>query len=190
LEKQGHSPVKYLTGGRLSYFCPMPWHSETKPSFIVWTNQEYENFYCFGCNFKHNIIHLVSHLESIPVRKAIERLADGMEFSIADENKLEEASVLNEVNVIGTEKSKAPTADVALALIEMSDMCNLFLKGADYELKEQGRIDKVWSIVDDCLRDYEFDKIEKMRREIGPMLRQQREVLRRNYADRLKEKYE
>ena len=168
----------------------MPWHSETKPSFIVWTNQEYENFYCFGCQSKHNIIHLVSHLESISVKKAIEKLSDGMEFSIADEEKLEQETVLNEVNIIGTTKSKAPTAEVAKSLIEMSDMCHMFLKGVDHEPDEQKRIDKVWSIVDDCLRNYEFDKIENMRREIGPMLRQQRELLRRNYVERLKEKYD
>ena len=49
LEKKGYQPFKQLTGGKLSYLCPLPGHTETRPSFFVWTNSEFENFYCFGC---------------------------------------------------------------------------------------------------------------------------------------------
>jgi hypothetical protein len=190
LEKKGHSPVKHLTGGRLSYLCPLPWHSETKPSFIVWTHADYENFYCFGCQSKHNIIHLVSYLESIPVKKAIEQLADGLEFSIVDEEKLEQEAWMNAVNLIGTQQSKNPTADISKVLIELSDICQTFLKGVGDEPKEHERIDKLWGIVDAHLRDYEFDKIEQIRQEIGPMLRQQRDVLHGKHLNQLKKRYE
>ena len=49
LERKGHNPVKQLSGGRLSYLCPFVDHKESKPSFMVWTNAEFENFHCFGC---------------------------------------------------------------------------------------------------------------------------------------------
>jgi len=180
-----------LTGGRLSYLCPLPWHNETKPSFVVWTNQEYENFYCFGCQSKHNIIHLVSHLDSVTAKQAIEQLAEGMEFSYADEEKLELEACIKAINLIGIpKKSKNPVAEVSKTLIELSDMCRWFLVGAGHDPKECERIDAVWTMVDSSLRDFDLPKIEQIRKEIGPMLREQRSVLRRRHIEGVKKQYE
>ncbi len=168
--------------------CPMPWHSETKPSFIVWTDQEYENFYCFGCQSAHNIIHLVSHLESIPARKAIEKLSDGMEFSIVDESKIDETQWEDALYV--GKKDKNSTSGVSKILIEISDMCHEYLKSVKNISAEQKRIDKIWFIVDGYLRDYEFEQIENIKHQILPMLLGQQEVVRQQNIKMLKERYQ
>lgn len=185
MEKKGHFPVKQLTGGRLSYLCPLPWHSETKPSFVVWTNSEYENFYCFGCQAKHNIIHLVSYLDSISARAAIEKLSDGIEFSIKDEEKILQAEFF-----AGLEK-KAPdvVGELARSLVEISNICNAFLESVDYDEKECERMDKLWKIVDQSLQDFDFDKIEKIRTEIGGHILKHKEALRHKETSELESIY-
>lgn len=117
-------------------------------------------------------------------------MADGLEFSIVDEEKLEQEAWMNAVNLLGTQQTKGPTSDISKTLIELSDICQTFLKGAGDHPEERERIDKVWRIVDAHLRDYEFDKIEQMRKEIGPMLRQQREILRKKKMEQIKAKYD
>lgn len=181
LEKKGHFPVKQLTGGRLSYLCPLPWHSESKPSFVVWTNSDYENFYCFGCQAKHNIIHLVSFLDGISAREAIELLSDGMEFSIEDEHKLVTEEILKDLPDHQQELSKV--------LLEISSICNGFLDGVSYDLAECDRIDKLWVIIDNSLRDFDFEKIENIRAEIGGLLLRQKNVIFRKHVENMREQH-
>lgn len=181
LEKKGHLPVKHLSGGRLSYLCPLPWHAETKPSFVVWTNAEYENFYCFGCQAKHNIIHLVSFLDGITARQAIEKLSGGVEFTREDESRIaqEQLEVVSQIaGIHSQDKTHEAVDQLSDTLVEISSMCNSFLESIDYKETECQRIDKVWELVDSSLRDFDFEKIEKVRSEIGTLLTQQKTALR------------
>lgn len=186
LEKKGHYPVKHLTGGRISYLCPLPWHSETKPSFVVWTNSDYENFYCFGCQAKHNIIHLVSFLDSISARKAIEKLSDGVEFSIADEEKLVHADFFSGVH---KKEEHDAVADLAKSMVEISNICNAFLESVDYDDQECERMDKLWEMIDNSLRDFDFEKIEQIRADIGSLILKHKESLHQKESAELKNIY-
>lgn len=191
LEKKGHFPVKNLTSGRISYLCPLPWHSETKPSFIVWTNSEYENFYCFGCNAKHNIIHLVSFLDSISARKAIEKLSDGIEFSIKDEEKLLQADhIQHYLKIAGIPKGDHDAvAELAKSMVEISNICNTFLESVEYDEKECERMDKLWAMIDSSLQDFDFEKIEKIRADIGGLILKHKEALYQKETAELRDIY-
>jgi len=192
LEKKGHFPVKHLTGGRLSYLCPLPWHSETKPSFVVWTNSEYENFYCFGCQATHNIIHLVSFLDSISARKAIEKLSDGVEFTIADDEKLVQADLiphyLKIAGITGDGQIDA-VLQLSKSMVDISNICNMFLESVDYDEKECERMDKLWAIIDKSLQDFDFEKIEKIQAEIGGLILKHKEALHHKETAELKNIY-
>ncbi len=85
-EKRNIVPVKILSGGKISYYCPFPDHAETKPSFMVYTNATYQNFWCYGCQRGYNIINLVAGLEGLTFKEALSRLADGLDISIEDSN--------------------------------------------------------------------------------------------------------
>lgn len=112
-----------------------------------------------------------------------------MEFSIIDDEKLEH-EVWQEVNLIGMpKKSKSPVANVSKMLIELSDMCQWYLTGTRHDPEEITRIDGVWKMVDASLRDFDLSNIEKIRKEIGPMLRSQREVLRDRYVEKAKQRF-
>ena len=56
LTKKGHQPAKRMSGGKISYCCPLPDHKEKKPSFVVYTQGPYQNFYCFGCLHENELI--------------------------------------------------------------------------------------------------------------------------------------
>lgn len=189
LENRGHIPSQTLSGGRLSYLCPMPWHNETKPSFVVWTNSEYENFYCFGCQSKHNIIHLVASVEGIPARQAIEKLSDGIEFG---HDSHSDALIKNSEseNLIPTSMSFDPIEDLSATLIDISSVCRKFLKSTNHDPKECERINKLWKMVDTNLRDCEFEKIEIMRSEIKGMLLKHKETLYKQELENKRKEYE
>ena len=185
MEKKGHFPVKALSAGRLSYFCPLPWHTETKPSFYVWTNAEYENFYCFGCQSRYNIIHLVSMLDGISVRESITKLSDGKEFSLADEKELIDRD-WEDLFILMSSESQDKFSQT---LLEISDICGAFLKSVDYNENEVELIDNLWQIVDDSLCNYNFEAIEKIRREIGTLILNRKERLQSYEIDKLRHKY-
>lgn len=190
LEKKGHFPVKNLTGGRLSYLCPLPWHAESKPSFVVWTNSDYENFYCFGCLAKHNIIHLVAFLDGVPARTAIEKLSDGIEFTIADDEKLVQADhIQHYLKIAGVSQDHDAVAELAKSMVEISNICNMFLESVDYDDKECDRMDKLWAIIDQSLQDFDFEKIEGIRADIGGLILKHKESLQRKDAAELTDIY-
>lgn len=183
LELQGHYPAQRMSGGRLSYLCPLPWHTESKPSFVVWTEAEYENFYCFGCSGKHNILHLISFMENISIRQVIEKLSDGMEFSVEDSINL----VIKEAGA--NWHSLNLQNEISNTLIDISTICSAFLESVQYNEAECDRIDKLWTVVDRALQDYDFETIETVYEEIGPLVSRRTELFHKNEINELHKKY-
>jgi len=103
----------------------------------------------------------------------------GVEFSIVDEERL----AVDERFKGHTPDRKAELSEV---LLEISGICNTFLKSVKHEPSECERIDKLWKIVDNSLRDYDFEKIETIRRDIGALILQHKEALQRKDIERLK----
>lgn len=70
-------------GGRL--MGPCPFHSETKPSFSV--NSEEGFYYCFGCQASGDVIDFFSRLNGLEFKEALAQLADeaGVELSAGKE---------------------------------------------------------------------------------------------------------
>lgn len=161
LESKGHTPVRSMSAGRYSFRCPFPDHNETKPSFMVWTNAQYENFYCFGCQRNNNIIHLVSFIEGISFKQAIDKLADG--FVVTHEEEAEFA--LQQLNKRIQEGTDNPLyfehRKLEDSLIEMSNLCLAYLSGVEYNQEEIDIINKFWANIDKELIDINFDKIEE-----------------------------
>ena len=163
LANRGYEPIRQLGGGRLAYLCPMPWHEETKPSFIVWTEAEYENFYCFGCQSKHNILHLIAFLESISVREVIERLSKGIQVTVEDGCKM----ISNDLREV---KEIRHAVDMSRQLLNISSISNTFLRSVDYDEKECELMESLWQVIDDSLRDFEFGNIDRLNQEVESLI--------------------
>lgn len=142
---------------------------------MVWTQSEYENFYCFGCQSKHNIIHLVSLLDKISIKESIERLGDGFEFSTSDE-----ATYFYELLQSGKIKDLVPTMEsqpideLSNSLLHISEVCKNFLQSVEYNQVESDRIDNIWKIVDDGLLEYDIEVIENIAERIGGVVRKRK----------------
>ena len=142
LEHKGHQPVKVLSGGKLSYLCPFADHKEKKPSFIVWTNADYENFRCFGCLRNYNIINLVSELEGISYKDAISRLSEDMEINIREDISLELDLIRKSYD------DRLFEAGLSESLLSLSSLGHAYLKSVDMDETEQGIMNKLWCEID------------------------------------------
>jgi hypothetical protein len=187
LEKKGHLPTRVLSGGKLAYNCPLPDHSESRPSFIVWTQGEFENFYCFGCHRKYHIIHLVSLLEGISFKQAVGILGDGIEISIDEDLDI----ILKNIDKVFI-NSQSNVFELSKVMISISSMCYSYLEGVNFHRSEVSIINKMWSAIDKHTINFEFDEIESMLDYLPKVLKQRRkkyDLIRReedraNYASR------
>jgi len=164
LERKGHRPFKHLSGGRLSYLCPFPDHKESKPSFMVWTNAEFENFHCFGCQRGYSIIHLVAALEEVPYRKAVEILGEGVEVSLEEDVRLQ-IEFLEKRLSSGDSK-----ADISQKLLTIGTRCRYYLESVDLAGSEVGIVDKFYNEIDSFVRNLDFESIDSCFDQISSIL--------------------
>ena len=180
LEKKGHRPVKHMQSGCLLYLCPFPDHKEKKPSFVVWTQAEYENFRCFGCQRNYNIINLISELEKISFKEAVRLLSAGMEVGI-DEDVEFQLEMIHKKHPI-----KECQLGFSQALFSLSSMCRAYLLGVENHPDELRIIDMFWREVDSALLECKFDEFEQMTYHLPKILKTRREKFERSKIDRLR----
>lgn len=155
LAKKGHQPAKRMSGGKISYCCPLPDHKEKKPSFVVYTQGPYQKFWCFGCQGHLNIIDLFAALEGISWKEALKRLSDGLDLS-AQQN------VQYDIEEFGrTLENNQYFADVDLleAFSTISSYCTSYLAGVNNDPEEVLKVDQLYERLDKDLIDCEFDGI-------------------------------
>jgi len=155
LADRGHSPVNNIGGGRYRFLCPFDDHKETVPSFVVFTQAEYENWYCFGCNRYSNIIHLVSYLDKIPFKEALEKLGGNIDILPEDDIKHTLERIKNE------EQSFEPVNQLAHTFFQASWQCLLYSQGVNFDGQELDIVDKYYSFLDNSILNVRFDKIEE-----------------------------
>lgn len=177
LEQKGIVPVKRMSG-RLWYQCPFPDHKETKPSFVVYTTGEFENFYCFGCNRKYHIIDLVSKLEKISFKESVSRLSDGAVITPFDETQFQGRKIrdafIHPIDAFG----------ISETLMMMSSSCRMYEESVGRDKDELEKMDKFWGVVDGCVLDSDFDAIK----EFEPHLRVGLKTFRARFERERKEK--
>lgn len=179
LEKRGIQPIKRLSGGKLSYLCPMPNHSEAKPSFIVFTNSEYENFYCFGCHAGTTIINLVAGLDGISVRSAIEKLSDGAEISADMDAELAISRSIKRNQIISGDDICIPQLEELSTMGFITYLCKNYLDSVEDDPEEVAIIDRFWEKVDSWIYNYEFEELKNVHEILPTILTKRREKFQR-----------
>lgn len=155
LTLRGHHPVKELGHGRKSYLCPFDDHKETKPSFVVYAGQDYENFFCFGCNRGFSIIHLVSFIEHISYSDAVNRLSDGSVIPTEDEIKY----LIEKINKQFTNKN--PIVELSKTFLKSSWQCLLYSQGINFDSEEIKIIDRYYNYIDEKIIEGDFNIAEE-----------------------------
>lgn len=154
LENAGIYPSKELSGGKFSYRCPFPDHQETKPSFMLYTNDEYENFHCFGCGRGWNIVHLVSGIENISYKDALKKLGAKFDLNI-------EESLMSTIDLVIKQGLTINKDQLSMdqALLSISNLCRFYLESVSFDSKETEIIDSVYHEIDNHIYNYEYDGI-------------------------------
>lgn len=139
LASKGIYPVGGLVNGKLKYRCPI--HGETSPSFYVYLNSEYQNFFCYGCKSRYNIIHLYKIIERVSTGNAIKALGRGLEFDLNSE-------IDHAVQEIEHDQSISKEYNVADLALITGTMMRDFLKEVNNDSVAIESTEKMFRIID------------------------------------------
>lgn len=182
LKDKDIEPVKVFSDGRHTYLCPFPDHKESKPSFIVWTLAEYENFYCFGCSRHSTIIHLISEFEDLPFKSVLERLVGGKQLSL-------EENIDYLIKDIEKDRDGMQNClDLSEAMNSIASMCRLYLEGVDFNEEEAKIIYGFYSEIDNLMFNFDFDSIIESSYNLPLYLFERRKKFESNKQKRIDEK--
>jgi len=144
LEKKGHFP-SIIHQNRYLYKCPLPGHTETKPSFTVYDKSDtYQNFYCFGCGKTGDIIKLYSLLDGVPWRRSLSDL--GGDINISGQQEL---NYLIDKLKKDVENNREDAKDLFDELsLDISNMGYSYLELVEYDPEEVKFLDKIYEKID------------------------------------------
>lgn len=130
---------------RYLYKCPLPGHTETKPSFTVYDKTDsYQNFYCFGCGKTGDIITLYALLNELSWRKALSELGGDLNISGQQELNYLVDKLKKEM-----EKNKEDAKDLFDEIsLDISNMGYSYLELVEHDPEEVKFLDKVYERVD------------------------------------------
>ena len=149
--------------GKLKYLCPL--HQEKTPSFYVYTESEYENYYCFGCKAKYNIIHLYRDLEKVSLGEAIRTLAEGLEVDINAEISSAIADI--EADIVAT--SDFSIADFALMI---NQQLYHFTKMVENDPTCMEQVERMGKVVDKALSAGDIESLRTVNDKLMDVLTQ------------------
>ncbi len=151
LSSKGYEPKGREVNGKLRYCCPL--HQERTPSFTVYLNGEYENFFCYGCRARYHIIHLYRDMEGVSTGEAIRALSGDLELNL-------NAEIAHAINEIESDRSlNAEYTPPQLALIIGRQLYD-FTKRVEKDPQCMASVDQVESIVDRALLDCDIETLK------------------------------
>lgn len=185
LAKRGHNPVKNMAGGKLQYLCPFPDHKETFPSFVVYTEAEYENFHCFGCQRSFDIIHLVAGLDGISYAEAAEKLGADLDMNPVDGARVEGDRIAHDYN------ASWATQDVVVieSIGDIGYYSKTYLDGVQNDPLECEIVDKMLAVLDKDIKESNFDGILETIKNLPDILRERRTIFEDKKAQALYRQY-
>lgn len=160
LAKKGIFPQREH-GNRKMYICPVH-EGDTSPSMTVFTDSEYENYYCFGCHSGTTIINLVADMEKVDKRQAFKALIKGLD--IPDDEVLADfsASYDNFVKAEGY-GDLISMSDIEDLSLRISVECYNFLNlSTDFDVEEVAFFERVLQKVDILTRAKDKESLESI----------------------------
>jgi len=132
------------TGDKLLYLCPLH-EGDTSPSLVVYINNIYENFYCYGCKKGGNIINLVSDYKNISLKQAVSELAKDLDIDVSDVLEFELKKIINNSDIVDNDKS-IEEMSLCISLVVYN-----YLLRVNFNKEEIIFFEKVLSQVDDAI---------------------------------------
>lgn len=155
LAAKGILPDGGERNGKLFYKCPLHIGDNT-PSFVVYTQSgEYENFYCYGCKARYNIIHLYRDLEKITTAEAIGRLGEGI--SVTDEAELNHA-----LEIVSSDRSVSAMYTPDDLALQIARQLHEFLAIVEHDPVCVAATEKMYDIIDRASEQCDLDALAKI----------------------------
>jgi len=144
------------TNGRIRYACPL--HQEKEPSFVLYTNDQHENFYCFGCHQGGTIITLYTALEHISFGETLKHFSK--DLVITDENELNILiQQLKNVEQVNTKKNVKD--DLGKLSLQFSILGYRVLQKSDFDDEAVQFLEKVYQKIDNYIKREDLVALEE-----------------------------
>lgn len=155
LASKGIMPDGHERNGKIFYRCPLH-EGDNTPSFVVYTGSgDYENFYCFGCKARYNIIHLYRDLEKVSLGASIKALGEGITVS-------DDAELTHAINAIQSDNSIQSKFTPDELVLQLSRMLYEFLKWVDYDPECAAACDKMYQTIDKASETCDWESLQTM----------------------------
>lgn len=152
LQERGIFPARQ-SSGRLFYHCPIH-EGDNTPSFVVYTNDKYENYYCFSCHSGSSIINLISDIDKISIGSAIKRLAKGININ--------EDDALNALITALNNKIIPDNIKFEELILKLSRICYSYFEEVNFDEEEINFFDEVFKRVDILMRARDNEGINEI----------------------------
>jgi hypothetical protein len=159
LGKLGINP-SHDYGDKCSFLCPLPGHKDIKPSFFVYRNGEFENFWCWSCCVYGDVIELHRRIKNISYwTTAAKDFSEGAELTLdaEDEMKYSCESAVEQIfcdKGIDVEDIKSLPGKISL---HISCTGLRHLKESKYDEQEFEFLEKLYQKVDTCIWENDID---------------------------------
>jgi DNA primase len=136
-------------GNRYMYKCPLH-EGDNDPSFIVYTGEEFENYFCYGCNNGGNVINLLCSLDDVSLKQSVKELIKGID--------IDETQVLKSLVKALMEGSFVDDRNLIEVMgLKFSRSCRNHFEETNYNSKEIAFFEKRFKKIDNLsiVRDIE-----------------------------------
>jgi DNA primase len=156
LSSRGIFPVRE-NGDKLLYKCPVH-DGDNDPSFTVFTGEEYENYYCFGCHSGITVINLLSDLDKISIKESVKKLAHGLDI---DEKDILLSSVRDTEKFL-EEGGVSRIKEVEELSLKINRACYEYLLSTNFNKEEVKFFIKIYKKIDILTRRKDFKNLKRL----------------------------
>jgi len=160
LDSKGIQSVRSY-GDKFSYLCPI--HKDSQPSFIVYLPQredEYENYFCFGCKQSGCIISLYSKIEEVSWREAIVALSDDLEITETSEIDYLVKIIRNQIG----DEDPNDVSEIGRLSLSLSFIGYMHAKYTNDDIEEVKFLENFYRKIDEIIEKESLEDIQKLYR--------------------------
>ena len=140
---------------KLIYHCPLH-KGDNEPSFTVYINEDYQNYYCYGCKSGGNIINLVSALDDITLRKSISQLVEGIKIDEGD-------AIRSVIEEIGSGKMNDNDTSIEQIVLKINNICYMHFSSLNFDESEINFFDDFFKKIDNLCLERDREGLLKVR---------------------------
>ena len=153
LESRSTFPAKNLSD-KIVYCCPLH-KGDNDPSFTVYLDGEYQNYFCYGCKKGGNVINLLSELEGVPIKKSVSTLIEGMNINRVD-------AILSLMEALRDGLMEDTDDKMERMSFLLNRLCYDYLTKVDFAPEEVEFMDSVFKKIDVLIMNRDLEEYEEI----------------------------